>query len=95
VPLCHKQIGALAWLSSENLFYFLIYTKEDVRIRYTAASRSFHHLHATAGAILQSLERVKCNVATGSACCLLHAGFLLGLFFDHEDGGDTFLQNLG
>jgi hypothetical protein len=26
-----------------------------------------------------------------SACRLLHAGFLLGLFFDPEDGGDMFL----
>jgi hypothetical protein len=28
-------------------------------------------------------------------CWLLHAGFLLGLFFDTEDGSDTFLPNLG
>jgi hypothetical protein len=31
--------------------------------------------------------------------CLLatcfHAGFLLGLFFDSEDGGDMFLRNIG
>jgi hypothetical protein len=27
----------------------------------------------------------------GSACHLLHAGFLLGLFFDPEDGSDMFL----
>jgi hypothetical protein len=24
-----------------------------------------------------------------------HAGFLLGLFFDPEDGGDIFFQNVG
>jgi hypothetical protein len=27
------------------------------------------------------------------ACCLLHAGFLLILFFNPEDGGVMFLQN--
>jgi hypothetical protein len=26
------------------------------------------------------------------ACCLIHAGFLLVLFFDPEDGGDMFLR---
>jgi hypothetical protein len=26
---------------------------------------------------------------------LLHAGFLLGLFFDTVDGGDIFLRNVG
>jgi hypothetical protein len=30
-----------------------------------------------------------------SACYLLHAGFLLDLLFDPEDGGDMFLQNVG
>jgi hypothetical protein len=30
-----------------------------------------------------------------SNCCLLHAGFLLGLLLDHEDGGDMCLQNIG
>jgi hypothetical protein len=25
------------------------------------------------------------------ACCLLHAGFLIGLLFNPADGGDTFL----
>jgi hypothetical protein len=29
------------------------------------------------------------------ACSLLYAGFLLGLIFDHEDGGDIFLRNVG
>jgi hypothetical protein len=31
---------------------------------------------------------------TGSACCLRHAGFLLGLFIDPKDGGNMFLQNV-
>jgi hypothetical protein len=30
-----------------------------------------------------------------SACYLLHSGFLLGFFFDHEDGGDISLRNAG
>jgi hypothetical protein len=30
-----------------------------------------------------------------SAFYLLRVGFLLGLFFDREDGGDMFLQNIG
>jgi hypothetical protein len=29
----------------------------------------------------------------GHATCF-HAGFLLGLFFNPEDGGDMFLQNV-
>jgi hypothetical protein len=29
------------------------------------------------------------------ACYLLHAGSLLGSFFDQEDGGDIFLRNIG
>jgi hypothetical protein len=28
-------------------------------------------------------------------CLLFYAGFLLGLFFDPEDGGDTFFRNVG
>jgi hypothetical protein len=30
-----------------------------------------------------------------SASCLLHVGFLLGLFFTPEDGGDVSLQIVG
>jgi hypothetical protein len=33
-------------------------------------------------------------VVQGCACCLLHAGFLLGIFCEHEDGGDMFLQKV-
>jgi hypothetical protein len=30
-----------------------------------------------------------------SACYMFHAGFLLGLFVDPEDGGDMFVRNFG
>jgi hypothetical protein len=30
-----------------------------------------------------------------SSCHLLHDGFLLGLFYDPEDRGDMFPQNIG
>jgi hypothetical protein len=29
-----------------------------------------------------------------TACCLLHAGFLLDLLFNPKDGGDMFLRNV-
>jgi hypothetical protein len=34
------------------------------------------------------------SMQQSTACHLLHAGFLLALFFDPEDGGDMFLQNI-
>jgi hypothetical protein len=34
---------------------------------------------------------VKSSIFWDITPCSLHAGFLLGLFFDHEDGGDMFL----
>jgi hypothetical protein len=30
-----------------------------------------------------------------TACYLLHSDFLIGLFLDPEDGGETFLRNVG
>jgi hypothetical protein len=35
----------------------------------------------------------QCRVSR--SCCLLHADFLLGLLFHHEDGGYVFLRNFG
>jgi hypothetical protein len=34
-----------------------------------------------------------CSRALLATC--FHTGFLLGLFFDPEDGGDMFLENVG
>lgn len=41
-------------------------------------------------------QEVKCNslLYGSSACCLLHARFLLGLFFGSENIGDIFLRNV-
>jgi hypothetical protein len=36
----------------------------------------------------------KNKLSKKTACYLLHAGFLLGLCFDPEDGGDMFLWNV-
>jgi hypothetical protein len=35
------------------------------------------------------------RVLVCSACYLIHASFVLRLFFDHEYGGDKFLRNVG
>jgi hypothetical protein len=35
------------------------------------------------------------NTKTLAACCLFHPVFLLSLLFDRENGGDTFLVNVG
>jgi hypothetical protein len=34
------------------------------------------------------------NLRESSAAICFHAGFLLGLFVDAEDGGDMFLRNV-
>jgi hypothetical protein len=41
------------------------------------------------------LWRVLSSGTACSACCLLHAGSLLGLVLDPEDGGDMLLWNVG
>jgi hypothetical protein len=43
----------------------------------------------------QNSQRNVSPPSSSTACYMLHACFLLGLFFDHEDGGDMFLRNIG
>jgi hypothetical protein len=40
-------------------------------------------------------RRYEEHVTICSACYLLHLCFLLGLFFNLEDGGDMILRNVG
>jgi hypothetical protein len=51
----------------------------------------------TPRSLLKSTDVSEEHVASilSSACYLLRAGFLRGLFFDPEDGGDMFLRNVG
>jgi hypothetical protein len=35
------------------------------------------------------------NAASSFACCLLHAGYFLGLLFNLEDRREMFLRNIG
>jgi hypothetical protein len=42
-----------------------------------------------------TLRRNMSAPSSGSACYLLHAGFLLGLFLDSKDNGGMFLRNVG
>jgi hypothetical protein len=44
--------------------------------------------------ILKSAATI-CDVTLYSACCQLLAGFLLDLLLEPEDGGNTFLWNIG
>jgi hypothetical protein len=39
--------------------------------------------------------RSKRNYVAELSCCLLHSGFLLGLFFHTDDGCEVFLRNVG
>jgi hypothetical protein len=39
-------------------------------------------------------KRSKNQIEAGSNQNLLHADFILGLFFDPEDGGDMFLRDV-
>jgi hypothetical protein len=43
---------------------------------------------------LQGLSKLN-KKPTSCASYLLHAGFLIGVFFGLEDGGDMFFQNVG
>jgi hypothetical protein len=44
---------------------------------------------------LSSRKQGEAGSEQSSVCYMLHAGFLLGLFFDPEDGSDMFLRKVG
>jgi hypothetical protein len=46
------------------------------------------------GVVLNLLQDWRFSYRESSPCYLFHAGFLLGLLFDLEDGGDILLRNV-
>jgi hypothetical protein len=38
---------------------------------------------------------MSCSLLKAKACCLLYVGFFLGSPLNLEDGGETFLRNVG
>jgi hypothetical protein len=44
--------------------------------------------------MVEEYVKKETSVLVLSATCF-HAGFLLGLFSDHEDGNDIFFRNVG
>jgi hypothetical protein len=42
---------------------------------------------------VESQSTFRKKIKAGSACCLLHAGVLLVIFFDPEQEGDMILRN--
>jgi hypothetical protein len=50
-------------------------------------------MNAQASLLIISRTLTKPDPCALPATCF-HAGFLLGLFFDPEDGGDIFLRNV-
>jgi hypothetical protein len=48
-------------------------------------------LHLQGRSTSQASNQQETGRKQSSACCLPHAGFLLGLFLETEDGGDMFL----
>jgi hypothetical protein len=57
--------------------------------------RGTFHLHLQGQRTSQAINQCEAGSkhSSGSACYLLHDGFLLGLFFNPEDGSNMFLQN--
>jgi hypothetical protein len=50
--------------------------------------------HVQGQKICQASNQCEARNKQSSAYYLFHAGFLLSLFFNHEDGGNKFLQNI-
>jgi hypothetical protein len=62
-------------------------------------SWKFEHdeqLYSLVSNFLKTLKKFVCSLvfSESSTCYLLHAGFLLVLFFNPEDGGIMFLRNV-
>jgi hypothetical protein len=58
-------------------------------LSYGAARLLYNFMHSG-----ESQPKFRRNISQKTACHLLQAGFLLGMFFDLADGDDTFFGNI-
>jgi hypothetical protein len=78
-----------AQLSVLNLITIIIH-----RIKYTLTYFYFPRFKVLTAVVMKCTIFWDITPCSPSRVCS-HAGFLLGLFFDPEDGGDIFLRNVG
>jgi hypothetical protein len=71
----------------------LYYVRTDIQTAVVMKSSIFWDL--TPCSLLKANRRFGGTRRLQPACYLLHVDFLIGLFFDPEDGGDMFLRNVG
>jgi hypothetical protein len=86
--VCSRSRLSLQLYKAFHVLYGRFNTKFNIRI-YLQPAQSTSHYHN------YWVISPKFISILSSACYLLYANFLLGLFFDPEDGGDIFLRNVG
>jgi hypothetical protein len=61
----------------------------------TQSTNVSEHVASTLSHVEEQAERKTSVKANSMIVTCFRAGFLCGLFFDPEDGGDMFLRNVG
>jgi hypothetical protein len=82
-------------MSGHYLIYFVETNTDDPELTWTEHDGYSFVYIAFARRVVRYEELHTFREQGSFACCVLHAGFLLGLLFNPEDGGDMFLPDVG